>query len=321
MVKSVKDFFKRVFEVISKPEMQVLPGQMAFFFVLSLIPLLALVGLILTSFSVSSDNLINMLNSAIPKEVVELLLPAINNPTLSGGLIIFFFSAFLLASNGASSIITASNQIYKVDNPNFIKRRIKAILMTIILVSIILFMLLVPALGDSITQAIKIAGNGNKATEIIYIVYQVLKYPLTIFLVYFDVKLLYVLAPNKQIQSNTTTFGAVFTTIGWILATEAYSFYLSRFSKYDIFYGSLSSILILLLWVYLISYIFVLGMALSASLEQNKDLKQAPDDKIISKLDNTFSDLKFLNSKSKQALIPEEKQKNNKESPSKKGTA
>ena len=70
---------------------------------------------------------------------------------------------------------------------------------------------------------------------------------------------------NKEIPSNTTNKGALFTTICWILATEIFAFYVETFAKYDVFYGSISNILVLLLWIYLLSYIYVLGMVINAS--------------------------------------------------------
>ena len=60
-----------------------------------------------------------------------------------------------------------------------------------------------------------------------------------------------------------TTNGALFTTIGWILATKGYSIYLNNINNYNIFYGSLANIMILLFWVYLLAYIFTLGIALN----------------------------------------------------------
>ena len=75
------------------------------------------------------------------------------------------------------------------------------------------------------------------------------------------------MAPDKTIKSKSTTYGAIFTTIVWIISTEVYSFYVSSFAKYNLLYGSIANLLILLLWVYLLSYIFVLGMALNASRE------------------------------------------------------
>ena len=48
-------------------------------------------------------------------------------------------------------------------------------------------------------------------------------------------------------MSKNTTKGAIFTTIGWIVATYIYSFYVTNFSTYDKFYGNLSSLIILMI--------------------------------------------------------------------------
>ena len=77
---------------------------------------------------------------------------------------------------------------------------------------------------------------------------------------------MYVIAPDQEIPSKSTSKGAMFTTIGWVLATEIFAFYIEKFARYDIFYGSISNILVLLLWVYLLSYIFVLGMVINAGV-------------------------------------------------------
>ena len=74
------------------------------------------------------------------------------------------------------------------------------------------------------------------------------------------------MAPDKEIERKTTNKGSIFTTVGWILATEIFAFYIERFTKYDVFYGSISNILVLLLWVYLLSYIYVIGMIINASV-------------------------------------------------------
>lgn len=78
------------------------------------------------------------------------------------------------------------------------------------------------------------------------------------------------MAPDTQIASKTTTSGALFTTVTWIIATEVYSFYVNTFNSYNLLYGSIANLLILLLWVYLLSYVFVVGMALNASREDVK---------------------------------------------------
>ena len=63
----------------------------------------------------------------------------------------------------------------------------------------------------------------------------------------------------------------MFTTLGWILSSEIFAFYIETFTNYNVFYGSISNVLILLLWVYLLSYIYVFGMIINAS-EFKKEL-------------------------------------------------
>lgn len=76
---------------------------------------------------------------------------------------------------------------------------------------------------------------------------------------------MYVIAPDEEIPSKSASTGAMFTTVGWVLATEIFAFYIERFSRYDVFYGSISNMLVLILWVYLLSYIYVFGMVINAS--------------------------------------------------------
>ncbi len=82
---------------------------------------------------------------------------------------------------------------------------------------------------------------------------------------------MYIIAPDQEIPNRTVRKGSIFTTVGWVLSTEIFAFYIEKFTKYDVFYGSISNILVLLLWVYLLAYIYVLGMIINAS-DYNKEL-------------------------------------------------
>lgn len=275
MKRKLSSFWNKVLKTIGRPEMRILPGQLAFFFVLSIIPLIALVGGIASLFSLSIDSVIELLENSVPKSVSSLLIPIISGKGLNFNMVVFFVSAFLLASNGTHSMIVASNQLYKFKDSNYLRRRIKAILMTFILVSLLIFVLLVPAFGDMIFHIIRTVFHGEDIVNLIYHIYQVLKYPLSLFLIYFNVKLLYTIAPDKRIPSNSTNYGALFTTVMWIIVTEIYSVYIEVFAKYDLFYGSISNILILLLWVYFLAYVFVFGMALNSNqLDKEPNLEK-----------------------------------------------
>ena len=174
----VTGVIKKVISIITKPEMRVLPGQLAFFFVLSIIPLIALIGAIASKFSIPTEALNEYLLSALPGAVSELFTTAVTRKGINFNIFVFFFSAFLLASNGTHSMIITSNEIYKIKSDNVLKRRLKAVGMTSILLGIFLFLILVPVCGDTIFGIIKETSNNQTLVNVIYRIYQIIKYPI-----------------------------------------------------------------------------------------------------------------------------------------------
>lgn len=270
--KKIKLFLKKVYSIIKKPEMRILPGQLAFFFVLSLIPLVALIASIVSNFSITVESLMELISETLPTEVASIVNEAIGGKSMNLNIAIFYISAFILASNGPHSMIIGSNLIYGVESKDLLSRRIKAIFMTVILVILLTFMLVVPAFGDKIIFLITDFIANKPINDTITITYSILKYPVSFLLIFFCIKLLYTMAPDRVIKSKDTTYGAMFTTVSWIITTEVYSFYVGSFAKYNLLYGSIANLLILLLWVYLLSYIFVLGMALNASKDTDNNV-------------------------------------------------
>ena len=57
--------------------------------------------------------------------------------------------------------------------------------------------------------------------------------------------------------------GALFTTVCWIVTTSIYSYYVSNLANYTLFYGSISGIIAMMIWIYILSYIFVMGIAIN----------------------------------------------------------
>ena len=271
MKERTNSFFSKVLFLMKKPEMRILPGQLSFFLLLSIIPLFAVIAAVAAEFSLSVENLIVVINSNLPKEIADFIIQIIGGETISVNIIIFCVAGFILASNGPHSMIIGANLIYKVKDKDFLTRRIKALLMTVILVSLFLFVLIVPGFGENIiNMIIDFLPNGNVSNAIQWC-YHLLNYPVSILVIYFFVKLLYTMAPDTTIKSKDTTKGAIFATIGWIVSTEIYSFYVSYFAGYNLLYGSVANLLILFVWIYLLSYIFVLGMILNATSNEEFD--------------------------------------------------
>lgn len=277
-MKKARDYTVKIFKILVKPELRILPGQLAFFLVMTFIPMFALIATIAAALSISTESIRVAIASSVPKQIAEILNGIIAGDGINFNIMVFYFSAILLASNGAYSMINTSNEIYKLKPQSIINRRLKAIVMTFILIGLFLFLIAVPVFGPTIFDIIKQLINNEELVELLERIVYILKYPLTVIVLFANIKLMYTIAPDEEIPSKTTNKGSLFTTICWILATEIFSFYISTFAKYDIFYGGISNILVLLLWVYLLSYIYVFGMIINASMyykESKEEVKES----------------------------------------------
>lgn len=258
-------YIQNLYHIIFLPEMRVLPGTIAYFMVMSVVPAISIVAIICSKFGLSIEDVLTFLGNVIPTEVEELLFPFFTSVNMDSVTIWFVILGFILASNGAHSIILASNTLYKVENQNYIVRRIKAFFLTIILMSLFLFVLVFMAFGNLILKFILNLSIISNFTNEIYQLLVILKWPISIIIIFFLVKVLYTIAPDKKIFSKYVNKGAIFTTIGWVLATSIYSLYVNNWANYDVIYGSLSNIIVLMILIYVISYILVIGIAINAN--------------------------------------------------------
>ena len=275
-MEKVRKFYKKLFYIVRKPYMRVLPGQLAFFTVLSLIPLVAALGMIASCFSIPLSSISELTHKFLPTDIMNITSTSISGSGLTFNLFIFFLTSFFLASNGAHSIIITSNEIYGIKGRGFFGRRLKAVLITLILVLLILFILAVPVFGNNIFDALKSEIQDVNTIEILSTIFKIIRIPITMVLMFFVVKIIYHMAPDKKISRRGNNLVPLFTTIMWIIGTEIYSIYVRHFVKYNLFYGSISNIIILMIWVYFLSYIFVFGMAINATEEEeNKIVENA----------------------------------------------
>lgn len=264
-MQKIKEYLKQFRFIISKPEMRILPGNLAFFLVLTLVPLITLAGVICSMFSVSVTNITELFNDMLPQEIISILKPFFTSGEDTPHLIIFLIIGFFVASNGAHAIILASNTLYEAESSNYIVRRLKALFLTIILMFMFVFALVVLAFGNIILGFVLKLEFLQEIASTIYSVFILLKWPTAFVIIFFLIKVLYTMAPDIKISSKYVNKGALFTTAGWLLSTALYSFYTSHIANYDRLYGGLSSIAMLMIWIYLISYIFVLGIAINTS--------------------------------------------------------
>ncbi|HLQ71587.1 MAG TPA: YihY/virulence factor BrkB family protein [Bacillota bacterium] len=265
-----KDWVKR----IAKDDVVGLSAQLAYFFLLSLFPfLLFLVTLIgyLPIGEQTVDNIIGFIELYAPSDITRLINSNIDHliHNQNGGLLsISIIGTIWSASNGIKAIMKAFNRAYEVDEDrSFIVARLIAIVLTIAMVLVIFVAFLLPIFGKMIGVYI-FSFFGLSDTFIA--VWGTLRWVVSSIVFFIVLLTLYKLAPNKHIYFKHAIWGAVFATVCWQLVSLAFSFYVSSMGNYSATYGSLGTVIIMMIWFYISGIIIISGGVLNASIIQYK---------------------------------------------------
>ncbi len=260
----MKDF-KKLFDILKKPYMRILPGNVAFSFMVALIPILSIMVFLLNILNISAPFISVKLSNFIPEAVLDILKVSLSGNGFNN--IILLIIGFWTASSGMHALIIASNVIYNYEDTTYLQKRVKALLLTFLILIIIIINLGVLVFGDMVVNfLIRVFSLPN----IILAIFSLLKWPIAIILIYYIVKIIYTASPDYHIKSKSVSFGAVFTTTFWVLSSWIYSAYVSIID-FGANYGALANIIILLIWLYIMSFVLVLGMALNVNQYGKKE--------------------------------------------------
>ena len=265
----MKEKLNYIINLLYSKELGILPAGLAYSFVLALIPIISLIFYLVTTINVSADFIMNFINNTFPEGVTSLIQPVfIENLSVSS--LVTLILGLIVTVNGFSAMIIASNTIYEIDNAPVIKRLFKSLILSIILIILITFMVFVPLLGNSIIKLLSLLGTFISDNEyLVNVLYFILRVPVALLVVFVLVKLIYIIAPDQHIPSKSTTPGALFTTISWVILTVGFSYYINNIARYDRVYGNLANVVIIMLWFYFLAYILVLGMIINKRVVNN----------------------------------------------------
>lgn len=200
----------------------------------------------------------------------------LNTPRV--GLMSFgFVLVIFYASNAMLSIIrTFDLAIYQHHiRRNYIKKRIKAIRLTIVVLGLLIGTILL-LIGQGILFAHIIKWLKLKGSDVVWLA--ALRWIITVTLFFYSISFIYKYAPSVKKRWPLITPGSVLATFLMIATTSGFSFWVNHFNNYNKVYGSLGTILILMFLIYLNSLILLLGFELNLSItflkSTIKDIKQ-----------------------------------------------
>ncbi|MGF9964624.1 YihY/virulence factor BrkB family protein [Bacillus rhizoplanae] len=260
-------FGKDLYDRTIRDDLAGLAAQLAYFFLLSLFPALVFLITLLGYIPIETEDVLSFLQNYAPEDVLSLIETNVDKivSEQNGGLLSFGLLAMLyFASNGVNAVMKAFNRAYDItETRSYITTRALSVVLTLATIFMIVFALILPVFGQLIGSAIfKVLGLSHEFSFVWSIVRLLLS-----FLVLFGLFcFLYKFAPNRHVKRREVVTGALFATIGWIVASYSFAFYVDNFANYSNTYGSLGAIIILILWFYLTGWVILLGGEINALL-------------------------------------------------------
>mgnify|MGYP001191490074 FL=1 len=263
-------FSKELLKRFKEDEISSLAAELAYFFLLSLFPFLIFLMTLLAYLPLSADVVLDFVAQYAPGNTMKLIEGNVkhiienqNMTLLSFGIIGTIWSA----SNGINAIVRAFNKAYQVEESrHFLIARLMSILLTFAMMLVILIALLLPVFGKEIGLFIFRAFG---FTNVFLTIWNTIRWLLSAVILCIVFTGLYYIAPNKRMKISEAYPGALFATVGWIVVSLLFSYYVGNFGNFSVTYGSLGGVIILLIWFYLSAVIIILGGEINAILSKN----------------------------------------------------
>jgi membrane protein len=204
---------------------------------------------------------------AVKNEVMETL--AFFSKKQEGVLFLNIILALYFASNGIVNLMTQFNSTYLFKEKQvWWKQRLMALGLVVILTALILTAVILTSLTHfSMDFAIEkgwINGTVN------WILINTFRWIIVFALFYFAISFLYYFGPAKRKSWTFFSAGSSVATLMIITSSIGFSFYITHFSRYNAIYGSIGTIVIIMLYFQLNSFILLLGFELNASIRKGK---------------------------------------------------
>ena len=232
------------------------PSIIVFF---TLIPYIPIIGF--------QETLMEILSNILP--------PSTNNATFNtlddiinnqrGGLLsIGFILALYFSTNGMSSLIQAFNSSYHIrENESIIKHQLLSIFLTVI-ISALVFLTIILIIFGKTTITYLVDFQLISQNKIVFL--NIAKWIVLIFMLFVGITTIFNIGPAIKSKIKIFSPGAILATLFIILTSIVFSYYIDNFSQYNKIYGSIGTLIIILLWIYFNAIFLLIGFELNASI-------------------------------------------------------
>lgn len=249
-------------------------SAVAFNFILAIFPAIIFVFTLIAYIPIDGfqEQLLSIMEVLLPASVFNTVNETFEDIIMrqrTGLLSVTVISALYFSTNGLHALIDSFNTTYHTieSRPYFVQRGI-AILLTLILV---IFTLV--AIGLIVFGTVGmdfIAQKGWIEDDLLRFSLNLARWVIIVALMFFAISVLYFLGPAKQTKWRFFSAGSTLATILVLVTSIGFSYFVENFGQYNKLYGSIGTLVIVMLWTYFNSIALLIGFELNASIEDAK---------------------------------------------------
>ncbi len=250
-------------------------AQIAFYAMLGLFPFMIFLLSFISTFPLGEKLqplLLTALEDQMPVEaahyvtnIVMELIPQSNQGLLSFGLLAGLWGA----SMAVGALITTINRAYNIrPRRNIVTQKFLAIGLTLGLSGVWLLAMTIILVGPQITQLVLEWMGIVSETNTFW---TSLRLPMAFLLNLIALSVLYYVAPEAKQRFRWILPGAFTSTLLWLLASSAFRVFLRNFGHYNKTYGSLATVVILMIWLWISGLLFLLGAEINSLMKRMEE--------------------------------------------------
>lgn len=256
-------------------------AALTFFTVLSIFPaiiaLVSILSLVGQSGALLRDLIVDLESrGALPAGATDFVMPVLDTvlatPSAGWGLLVGLVVALWTSSNYVRAFGRAMNKVYGVpEGRNIVKLYAWQYGLTGSMLLLVAVSLVVVAVSGPILESL---GNVIGLGDLLVRIHSWAKWPIMVVLLMALLDFLYWGAPNvRQTKFRLLSVGSALAIIGSGAASAGFGFYVSRFGNFDATYGALASVIVFLLWAWIVNIVILFGATLDVELLRVKQLK------------------------------------------------
>lgn len=239
-------------------------AQTAFFIVLSFFPFMLLMFMVSSNISFFWNRLLKYIMDFVPENLDRYIFYIVDDLVYSGRrsfTVITFFLALWSSAKSIQALSYGLDKIYNVKREkNYIITRLFSIIYTFIFLVLCFVVMMLDVFSDRIIK-ILVLNNNFVSEQAIFIVST--RYIFSFFVLFFFILLIYYKLPARKGSFRDEVWGAAGAAFAWILMTKLFSFYIKHISDMSYMYGGLTSVIVIIIWLYAGIQIILYGAVLN----------------------------------------------------------